>query len=253
VLRLETVDDQATELDGGAFGALAHDVLGRFAASPAKDSCDADEIRAALLLELKLALAAQYGRDVAPAVLVQVEQLRLRLEVFAQRQAEWAAAGWRIVYAESHGQQEVDFEVDGQTVRLRGRIDRLDAHPDGRRVVLDYKTSDSAASPDEVHLIGGRWIDLQLPLYRRLADALPGAGPLQLGFVLLPKDEAKTAFVLADWSPEQLQAAEEVARDVIRAVHRQAFWPPAQPPPAFSEAFAAVCQDRVLRRSAARG
>jgi RecB family exonuclease len=247
VLRLESMDDHAEQMHGGAFGSLAHEVVRRFAESPASDSTTAAEIRAVLHTELDRCLTNNYGRDAMPAVQVQAEQLRLRLNAFAEKQAAWASDGWQIAFVESGSLQEIDFAVDDQVVTLRGRIDRMDVHrEDGRRAVLDYKTSNIGKAPSKVHQRAGRWVDLQLPLYRQLATTLPGDGPVELGYVLLPKDPGDTQFALASWSDDELDAADEVARDVIRRIRAEEFWPPAALPPAFSEEFGAICQDRAL-------
>ena len=48
------------------------------------------------------------------------------------------AAGWRTV------QVEWAFRVPLGPLELRGKIDRIDRHPDGRVRVIDYKTGDTA-------------------------------------------------------------------------------------------------------------
>ena len=75
----------------------------------------------------------------------------------------------------------------------------------------------------------GRWVDLQLPLYRRL---LPGIvdergrsivdakaveqGDIRFGYVSLPKTAGESEFMLADWTEEDLASAERTARNVVR-------------------------------------
>src|SRR5690606_21138049 len=147
----------------------------------------------------------RFGRSALPAVTVQVEQLRARLHAFAQWQAEWAAAGWRIAAFEAHPPEPgVPFDVDGRPILLRGRIDRIDHNErTGEWAVFDYKTSDTGEKPEKTHRKGRgdakRWIDLQLPLYRHLLPALrDGDGAqivppdavdrVRLGYILLPRD-----------------------------------------------------------------
>lgn len=246
VLKLRSVDDSADELDGAGFGTLAHEVLRRFAVSDQRDSTQPAEIERVLDTELSKYVAACYGSNVMPAVRVQVEQLRLRLAAFAECQAAWAADGWRIEHVESEEGLAVPFEVDGRPIRLRGKIDRIDVHAEsGRRVILDYKTSDLPKKPEQTHRSHGTWVDLQLPLYRHLATALGIESDCELGLVLLPRDTNRIEFSLANWSESQLADADDVAREVVRAVRAENFWPPTEPPPDFSEEFAAICQDRV--------
>ncbi len=163
--------------------------------------------------------ASQFGRHALASVQVQLEQLRLRLDAFAEKQAERAAAGWVIESTEGQGREHTDavLEVDGRPMVLRGRIDRIDVHREtGQRAILDYKSSDSAKTPERVHQRGGEWVDLQLPLYRHLARSLGIEGPVQLGYVLLPKDVDKVDFCMAPWTDADLAAADEVARQVVK-------------------------------------
>lgn len=250
VLRLSSPDDHSDELDGAAFGSLAHEVLRQFAAGPERDSTDAELIRRVLHDALNQCVAKTYGRDAMAVVFVQVELLRSRLAAFAKQQAEWAAAGWSIEHTEVSlaKEQEAMLIVDGEPIRLTGRIDRIDVNvTTGERAILDYKTGESALRPRDAHQRGDEWIDLQLPLYRRLAAGLGIEGPLELGYILLPKDLQRVEYCFAKWTEDELQEAERRAADIVRAVREEKFWPPTDPPPDFFDEFAGICRDRVGR------
>ncbi len=252
ILRLENVEDNLREMDGGAFGTLAHEVLEDFGRSELKDSTDAQAIGEFLNDRLSMRERLQYGGSRLPAVRIQVQQLRLRLEHFAPLQADRARDGWQIVSVEDFYEHEI--EVDGQPFLLRGTIDRVDLHQStGQVAVWDYKTSDKGESPYTVHFSREGWKDLQLPLYRHLAkeiEVLQGhdLSNMQLGFVLLPRQLDKIGFVPATWSAEQLHGADELAFEIIRQIRRENFWPPADLPPQYSEALAAICQDNIFQR-----
>lgn len=249
VLKLQPQSDAAEELDGGLFGSLVHDVLRQFGLGPCRDSTDPAEIRQYLREMLERGAARQFGRHALASVQVQLEQLRLRLDAFAEKQAGRAAAGWAIESIEGREREHTDavLDVDGRPFVLRGRIDRIDVQRDtGQRAILDYKSSDTAKTPEKAHQRGGEWVDLQLPLYRHLARSLGIEGPVQLGYVLLPKDVDKVEFCMAQWADEDLAAADDVARQVVRDIREQKFWPPTDPAPDFSEEFAAICQDGVF-------
>jgi ATP-dependent helicase/nuclease subunit B len=249
VCRLEPVSDEGEELDGAAFGTLLHEVLQGFGGGEERDSTSAERIREVLDHELDRCVAQRFARDIRMAVAVQVEQLRLRLHAFSERQAAWASGGWRIEYTEvpKPGTATGSLTVDGEPIELRGRIDRIDVHAEsGQRVILDYKSSDAGQAPDKTHRRKDQWVDLQLPLYRHLAQGLQLAGSPRLGYVTLPRDAAGCGFLMAEWSEAELQEADEVAREVVRAIRAERFWPPTVPPPAFSEALAPICQDGVF-------
>jgi ATP-dependent helicase/nuclease subunit B len=249
ILRLRTADDHTDELAGSAFGSLAHEVLSRFGKGPDRDSTDAELIRQRLSDTLNQCAAESFGRDAMAVVHVQVEQLRLRLNAFAEKQAEWAAAGWRIEHTEvpEESSDGAELLVDGEPMKLSGRIDRIDVNGrTGERIVFDYKTSDASKRPEEAHQRRDAWIDLQLPLYRHLVRSLGIEGPVQLGYITLSKETSRIDVVMADWSDEDLDRADELAFEIVRSVRQEIFWPPADPPPDFSEDFAAICQDGVM-------
>jgi RecB family exonuclease len=247
VLKLESLADSAGEMDGGVFGTLAHDVLKTLGQDGDVAVSEADTIAKYLSAQLDAAVFARFGKTPMPSILVQVEQLRRRLAAFAQWQAKWAAQGWRIEHTEKKLDGERAFlpPVDGERMPLHGRIDRIDVNDSsGSRMVFDYKTSDRATSPEKAHRKkSGEWIDLQLPLYRHLVTGLGITGPVGLAYIVLPKKISDVGHLPVDWTPDDFEDADSAAADVVRAVRAGNFPPPASPPPAFCEEFAAICQD----------
>jgi ATP-dependent helicase/nuclease subunit B len=243
-LGLEPLDDGAREMDGRLFGTLAHAVLQDFGHAQVAAGTDAAEIRAWLDHRLDAEAAARFGRGAVPAVRLQVEQLRARLHAFAGWQAGHVGEGWEIAWVEGRpagsapGEETrstaaAPFEVDGVPLTLTGRIDRIDHHrASGAWAVLDYKTGDTAESPEKTHRRGRaekEWIDLQLPLYRHLAASVAGADGLPLipaaaldrlalGYVWLPRDLQKVGAILAQWTPVDLAEADEAARRAVRTL-----------------------------------
>jgi len=236
---LRSIDDTARELDPLKFGSLTHEVLHSFGlraleSPPRVDVADESDVARTLLALLEEEVSRRFGEEALPAVALQTEQLKARLEAFAPKQAAWAAQGWNIVAVECMPEGEgVPFDVDGTPILLRGRIDRIDRNrKTGKWVVLDYKTGTSVKPPDATHRKGRgadrRWVDLQLPLYRRL---LPGIvdeqgrsivdteaverGDIRFGYVSLPKKAEESEFILADWTEEDLATAEATAKDVV--------------------------------------
>ncbi|MBI1371047.1 MAG: hypothetical protein GC162_20640 [Planctomycetes bacterium] len=245
VLGLTTLDDQIEELDGGAFGSLAHEVLSEFGRGPAAHAVDAKVIAKSLDKLLDRAAAHLVGVEALPAVRVQVEQLRSRLHAFAAWQAEWASEGWRIAtkHVEHAVRREhgVSINVDDKPMGLTGRIDRVDVHErTGEVVVFDYKTGDVGDDPEKAHRKkSGEWIDLQLPLYRYLAASMGYRGAVRLGYILLPKSEHLVRAAIAEWTDDDLRHADETARDIIRAIRDEVFWPPSEG--IVFDDFAAIC------------
>lgn len=254
VLKLAAQDDAAEEMAAADFGNLIHDVLRHFGQSVCRDSSDPAEIEQFLMDVVDRRAAAQFGRDCLPAVRVQMRHIRARLSAFAGWQAAWREKGWRIERIEAaEGADRFDLQLDdGRVMTVGGRIDRIDRNErTGEHLVLDYKTSDKAKDPDEVHRQRGDWVDLQLPLYRHLASAGGIEGAVRLGYVLLPKNAEQVGVRLAEWTDAELEQADGVARDVAAKVLDQQFWPPADEPPWRTDEFAAICQEGVFEKLAA--
>ena len=243
-LGMAPVDPDKAELDARDFGTLIHGALQTMGeAESLRDCADEAVLRDALLTAFERAVRERYGELLTLPLVVQFESARQRLRQAAAVQARECDAGWRILRVE----WSFAFLLGGLTVR--GKIDRIDRHRDGRVRVLDYKTSDSPVTPAEAHLgpvqatgavlpdwiyvaVDGRqrrWIDLQLPLYRRAVVAEFGAA-VECGYFNLPKAAGETGLGLwADYSPALQAAAEQCAERAAAAVAAGKFWPPAEP------------------------
>ncbi len=249
-LYLESLDDVAEELDARAFGIMIHEVLGAFGDASIKDATDERQIRHFLNDTLNQYVTTLYGAHRLPAVEVQVAQARTRLDAFAVWQAEWAKAGWTIKHVETTGGgQDVRFPVaSDKSLILRGRIDRIDYNQTlDEWAILDYKTGDTPKTPQQTHLKSGEWIDLQLPLYRKLVKPIGVPEDAKLGYIVLPRDVNKIDCLFADWDAVMLQQADAVARRVIEGVLNQDFWRPTVPPPNIMTDYAVICQDHAFR------
>jgi hypothetical protein len=109
------------------------------------------------------------------------------------------------------GAPAVEVPVSGgRTVAFRGRADRVDVRPDGRRVVLDYKTGKPYPTPaeDEDPVVGGA--RLQLPVYAEAARQLLGATDVEAAYWFV---SSKGGFTL---DPFRLDDATQVRfREVV--------------------------------------
>lgn len=245
VLKLRAVEQVRPEMDALHFGSLAHSVLESFGRSPVRDASDPDEIRHYLWKHLEKLVAEHYGDSPAPAVVMQTLQLKERLSAFAWWQAEQIGEGWRILAQDVERDLSAKIRVDGESFTLTGRIDRMDHHPVlGKYRLLDYKTGDSAQKPQKTHRYKGRWVDLQLPLYRMLVMEKNWTEP-EVGYILLPKKLSEVGLAPADWSGEEFDEAMETAGEVIRRVRAGEFWPPSEP---VDDELAALCMDEALDR-----
>ena len=229
VLRLAAHDDSAEELDGGMFGNAIHSVLQTFGERhlAKSDRPDADQIERELNDLLETYMARQFGEHALPPVRAQYRALDARLRIFATHQAAAFAEGWQIAYVENHS-LTVPFPVRGAPpdVQLKGRIDRIDSHPDGRWRVIDYKSSSTAVKPDQAHFSSrtGAWKDLQLPLYMKLLPGIeiPGGRSVapekvELVYFNLPAKE-EHAGITAPFDPSRIEEAWSAAEKIVTEV-----------------------------------
>jgi ATP-dependent helicase/nuclease subunit B len=249
-LRLARVSDDALELGAADFGTLIHECLDRFAKRDDLASCtDGDLLATELSRILDTFVHFRYGSQAAPAVAVQAELARRRLECFAHAQASRAAAGWTIQLTEHHV-KDATLDVDGTPIKLSARIDRVDHHPEtGRWQVLDYKTSARGRTPEESHRRAGAWVDLQLPLYRHLLGEVPGIGDAALvdvGYFNVPARVEEIGIKTPTWTEADYAAADETAREVVRRVRAGIFWPANDAAARAFPEFDAICQTAAI-------
>lgn len=223
ILRMQSADDSARELDPLGFGSLAHDALALLKKHPLLD--DDNAIAGLLLAELDRLAKKQFGAHPPLAVLVQLDSLRQRLRAAAAVHAASVRDGWRIVAAE----EQFEAELDGML--LRARLDRIDRHVDGAIRILDYKTTDAGKSPAETHYQprNKAWLDLQLPLYRYLYEQMHPQAAVTLGYFNLPKAATETRIELFDLNAkggDLYPSALAAARAVIANIRAGRFWPP---------------------------
>jgi hypothetical protein len=235
VLRVREYAEIEDELDPAGFGTLIHDALQRFAASPARHSYDAGEIRNAMLAGLDQAAGELFGDGVEPSVALQIEAARKRLETFAGVQARRRASGWAIAQAEwSPPEGSIAVTIDGEEFTLSGKVDRIDRHSDGRYAIIDYKTSNKPPDPRRVHLTRKGWADFQLPLYEvvaRAAGLVREGAPVVHAYASLPMKWQESAVTEAGFTPEEVGDCLTTAAGVLRLIRSGEFWSVGQDPP----------------------
>ena len=247
-LELGGHDPEQREMDALQFGILVHNVLERYGKeTPHLEK--QDEISAAVLASLEREVANRFGSDPSPAVRVQVEAARVRLLSFASVQARQVAEGWKI--------KEVEYKSSGDLLfaglPLSAKIDRIEENGDRVRV-LDYKTHTTAKAPDKVHLeavsraflpeartlFDGKqkaWVDLQLPLYRKIAEKIFPGKEIETGYLVLAADPEESDVKVFELTDELMDSALSCAEAVATELSKGVFWPPRSVPQSWEDPF----------------
>jgi ATP-dependent helicase/nuclease subunit B len=154
-LGLQEASEIDVDLDKRDFGTWLHAVLGSFHESLLTQP-DAD--RVALLDRCADEVTARQGLTSGEFLPFHAAWPQVR-----DGYLSWLAGHEREGARFESAEAEMDIALG--TVRLVGRIDRIDRLPDGRRMVLDYKTEALAVSTDRVKLAHE---DTQLAFYAAL-------------------------------------------------------------------------------------
>jgi ATP-dependent helicase/nuclease subunit B len=252
--RLEPVDDDPAEIPIPDLGTVVHATLAWFGADPELNLLtDADRVAEAVTAEFDRRALESFGRRPLPAVRLQLEVLRRRLQPWAQSQARSAWDGWVPIGIETPLPDSFVLRPGrGAPVRVVGRIDRIDRNSStGAIRVIDFKTGDAGRTPRESHREGkkgtGAWCDLQLPLYA--AAMRLHYGPeisLETGYVRLPSDPKLSGWIASDFSREELREAFGVALGVIERIRAGEF--PDGEPMGAEDPFAGILQCAIFGR-----
>lgn len=220
------LDPSAAEM-GTLYHELLRDLFARLGAERLLPLRGGAGLERAKRLAGELVAASPALRDLVPAPLHAARSERVRADLerllataaeepWVPRELEWEVGG--------PGSPPVD--VGGRSLVFRGRIDRLDAGPDGLRIV-DYKTGKlPAAAPPS--LDGGR--QLQLYIYQlaiAAARRAHGEVPLPIHGVLLGVTAA-SGHGRVNWSAADFAAAarefEEVLDGIVGGIEHGEFF-----------------------------
>lgn len=254
VLRLQALDDASVEMDGAAFGTLAHDALDAFGKSDLAHSNDATQIDSFLADRLHRLVRRRFGGEPSAAIVIQEHQLRRRLAAFARFQAKLVDEGWRIDRDRIERSIRAPIQVDAEPFTISGRIDRIDKHDTHGYRIMDYKTADQAKSPNQTHRTGRggdlQWVDLQLPLYDTLARSVGVTGDITLGYLQLPREVDAVTYDVAEWPTDEIAEAVSLAHDIIRDIRACRFWRPGDPSK-YDDGLSELCMDTCTDRQRA--
>ena len=199
-VRLDEPAEEGLDIEVRDEGSLLHAVLERFvrdraarhAWPPAGDAADLAEARAAAAEVL--ATFERAGRTGDPAVwAARREAVLARLDRVVRAEADGprdvAPALLEHAFGGRSGRPPLELAAGGEAVRLRGRIDRVDAGP-SRLLVLDYKNSKGNGLADRLDPEAFGETSFQIPTYLLAAARdLPGRPRVDATYAVLRSAE----------------------------------------------------------------
>ncbi len=242
VVRMGAPEPERVEWNARDFGTVAHVVLERWALDEkARDFSKTEAIEEWVHAELDRVVAERFGQNPPLAVRIQSTALRQRLSWFARVQACERAAGWRVAEVEKN------FSIDLDGVEVRGQVDRIEVNDDGRKRILDYKTTAAAGEVEKAHRVRvvantrwpkhleeveevrsadgkKRWKNLQVAFYSAALGDVD-----EIGYFALGATEGDVKLSLWDgFGKEDEESALACGRWVVGQIKAGAFWPPAE-------------------------
>lgn len=145
-----------------------------------------------------------------------LDKLRATLEALELEQGQWKPFSLEQKFGIGSAPPLV-LELNGDKVKIRGLIYRIDTAPHGNLRVIDYKTSSSHFGKPDL-LNGSR---LQLPIYALAAQEALELGGVEDGFYWSINDAKASSIKLSSFKYEGMEgpdAAYQVAREHIQEV-----------------------------------
>ena len=251
-------NSQVREINALDFGNLIHRVLERFARGH-RDEALPERIFALTEGFLHEEIRARFGPEPSPVVRVQAEAALVRLRSFARVQSQQYAEGWRILDVERKIEAESLEALSVGGLKLSAQLDRIDKKEGENLIqIIDYKTQmGEVKAPSATHfgpnsgawmeeasvVIDGNnrsWTDLQLPLYRRIAEKLYPENEVRTAYFILAADPEESRIEELVLDEAQLVSAELCAKTVAERVVAGVFWPPRPHTASWKDPFEAL-------------
>ena len=204
VLSLEPVNGPQTGIEPRERGEVVHRVLSEFTRGLAAAAPDWPEDGGKALKFLEETVDKILDKRLEDPFW-QVERLRLLgdekfpglLKAWLEEERIRGREGWRIEAAEEPFE---DLPIGDTGVTLRGRVDRVDSHPDRGKVLWDYKTGDAPPKKEVLE----EQVRPQLPAYLlslkegRLHRLGQWKGQVEAGYITLKRASEVRHLVLKD-------------------------------------------------------
>lgn len=178
VLELETKDAPEYGVSAAQLGLMLHEVLEQYYRETTEPEKDMQRL-AATAAEIFADAPERY--EFRPSALWEIEQeqfiqaLTKTVLELEEIEGDWKPMAFERAFGLS-GEEALVMKINGESILIRGLIDRLDQRADGQLRIVDYKTGSTQLDKKDL-VIGHR---LQLPIYALAArDALHLGNPTE--------------------------------------------------------------------------
>jgi|GEM_PF-5140593 len=206
------------ELDALDYGNFIHKVLEEFFKSDFKNEIDPKVFKRELNFIIENTYEDYFAENVS--VLIKIQKLTIieRLKSLVYNQIKLTKMGQKVLAIEKT--ISYDFNVDGQIITVKGRIDRIDQIDKETICVIDFKSSKDSKTPDQKHLDRKKeWKDLQLPFYQFVLSKDPDYKDkiIKAAYFNIPAT-GDSQFLLAKWDNKFLENFEDYMIDILREI-----------------------------------
>lgn len=230
VLGITPVYDLPREIDGAGFGRIVHQILKDLLLYEAqKGGRDVDLKRHASRL-IDDIFEREFGTSSFPAVSMQMDRLRIRIERFLEQHSRIRDEGWETISLEDRLQACVVVPGRGASVLpIRGQIDRIDVHWGRKEArIYDYKTGEDAKKTESYHMKKGQIVNFQLPAYRHLLERNRdriGIGDMNISVAIynISAQADDTVCEPGGWSDEEYRAIDNEIFDILEKIRAGEF------------------------------
>jgi len=190
-LELEPIEPPELGMDARQVGSMLHSILERGyaeASDPADPGAVLESLHKAAQKEFSEA-PRKYG--FRPSALWEIEQDQILVNLEKTVELLTGDDGWNPVAFEARfgleGTPALLIDIGGESIRLRGVIDRVDRNDEGQLRVIDYKTGGTYSKKDLE-----KGVLLQLPLYAMAArDVFKMGTPVSGFYWIINRGEAQ--------------------------------------------------------------
>jgi ATP-dependent helicase/nuclease subunit B len=207
--------------DASQLGSMLHKVLEQVYSTVA-DPSDVATLQAALPEVANKVFEdapAEYGFRPSPLWEIEKSELLSALQQTVD-ELNTKSQGWKPMAYEQkfgiNGSPPLQIDLGGETIQIRGMIDRIDRNEQGDLRVVDYKTGSSHQEPKDLE----SGIRLQLPLYALAAQDTLQMGTVVEGLYWSISSAKAGALKLSEFGTDNGQGVEEAIKIVVEHLKR---------------------------------